>query len=422
MDELTVRNENTQLSKNVLSSYVHDALEMEIGLVTMNKCRKELKEQIKKVKKIDVTADVKKPMINKKITPKREEVPLPKEQPKLKSLLEETEEDKIKYIRKFREENRSRYFKAGLFTFLLFLIIGIAFVVMLPAVMEETGDAVMGKMLLGMAIIAIGIPILVKIKKANNNKLDDEARYTYSSEIKRKNDEIEAENNREIARARRVYEEKCKQVEEQNEALLAKYKEDCKKAEEENERLRQLDQQEWDAYSRRCNEKKKEHGRLVAMLEKQLSNLDENLITANLRRDKFYSVNIVPIDYRTIPVLLYLDHSFRNDLVDTVRQGIDRYELSEYRNAVLKGLDNISARLDNLSGLMLDLGKRLDHINVQVSMMGNDLYNMAERQAKMQDEMNENSFRALEESRLQRYATEALNRTEEKILEYCKDR
>ena len=89
---------------------------------------------------------------------------------------------------------------------------------------------------------------------------------------------------------------------------------------------------------------------------------------------------------------------------------------------MLKGLDNISARLDNLSGLMLDLGKRLDHINVQVSMMGNDLYNMAERQSKMQDEMNENSYRALEESRLQRYATEALNRTEEKILEYCKDR
>ena len=65
-----------------------------------------------------------------------------------------------------------------------------------------------------------------------------------------------------------------------------------------------------DAYQKRCDEKKKEHSRLVAMLEKQLSSLDEDLITANLRRDKFYSVNAVPVDYRTIPVLLYLDHSF----------------------------------------------------------------------------------------------------------------
>ena len=52
-------------------------------------------------------------------------------------------------------------------------------------------------------------------------------------------------------------------------------------------------------------------------------------------------------------------------------------------------------------------------------MMSNDLYSMADRQARMQSEMDDNNRRVLEESRLNRYATESLNRNAEKIVRYC---
>ena len=162
-----------------------------------------------------------------------------------------------------------------------------------------------------------------------------------------------------------------------------------------------------------------EHDRLLSMLDQQYRELENAIEKAKAQRAKFYSVNIIPTDYRTIECTFFLDHSFRNDLVDTVRQGIERYELSEYRNSVLGGLQTIANSLGNLTGLMLDLGNRINSIQNQVSVMSNDLYYMTERQAKMQSEMDDNNRRVLEESRLQRYATESLNRNAEKIVKYC---
>ena len=162
-----------------------------------------------------------------------------------------------------------------------------------------------------------------------------------------------------------------------------------------------------------------EHDCLLSMLDQQYRELENAIEKAKAQRAKFYSVNIIPMDYRTIECTFFLDHSFRNDLVDTVRQGIERYELSEYRNSVLGGLQTIANSLGNLTGLMLDLGNRINSIQNQVSVMSNDVYRMTERQARMQSEMDDNNRRVLEESRLQRYATESLNRNAEKIVKYC---
>ncbi len=381
MSELTVRDGNHLPSKAVLGSYVHDAAEMEFDLLTMEKSKEELKKKILTERSRNI----------------REEMGgfVPKQHLEKKPLQSEVLENTSSL--KLPEKDGGAIFFVTCYIGAIASAI-LALIISFLAYCNREGDefTFLGVKLLGIfLLITLFIAIIVAI--ASNSSTENKRAQILAShyrEISSKNEKIRRENAA---------------AENYNTKTLPRLNAEI---DEENRKGAELHEQKILAATA-------EHDCLLSMLDQQYRELENAIEKAKAQRAKFYSVNIIPMDYRTIECTFFLDHSFRNDLVDTVRQGIERYELSEYRNSVLGGLQTIANSLGNLTGLMLDLGNRINSIQNQVSVMSNDVYRMTERQARMQSEMDDNNRRVLEESRLQRYATESLNRNAEKIVKYC---
>ncbi|MBQ9152056.1 MAG: hypothetical protein IJX72_07375, partial [Clostridia bacterium] len=207
-----------------------------------------------------------------------------------------------------------------------------------------------------------------------------------------------------------------------NEAEEIRYKEACERAEMQNLRIRERNANRKKEYEKKCKSKDAPHSRKIAIMQAQLKNLESAITCMIQQREQFYGVNLIPVDYRTLDCVFMLDQIFRNDLADTMREAIAKYEERVFRGEVIQGISAIISRIDTLTGLMGDLGRQLSSIQTQVSFLSNDLYNIAERLSKAQDQQNQfqdqqNQF--MEETRLQRYATEELNRNAEKIVKYC---
>ena len=380
MSELTVRDGNNLPSKAVLGSYVHDAAEMEFDLLTLEKSRDELREKIQKERSRNI----------------RREMGQYKWKPHVQK----------KYLRPEVIENTSLKLpeKKGGINFLATLCVGgivsgvLALVISFIAycISGEDEFTTLGATLLVIfLLITFFIAIVVAI--ASNN----------STEKKRM--EILASHRNEIAAKNEIIRRENIAAKNYNTTVLPGLNAEI---DEKNRKGAELHEQKILAAIA-------EHESLLSMLDAQYRELDTAIAKAKTQRDKFYSVNIVPIDYRTIDCTFVLDQIFRNDLADTMREAIAKYEERVYRGEVVKGIAAIASNLNNLTGLMLDLSNRINSIQTQVSMMSNDLYSMADRQARMQSEMDDNNRRVLEESRLNRYATESLNRNAEKIVRYC---
>ena len=381
MSELTVRDGNHLPSKAVLGSYVHDAAEMEFDLLTMEKSRDELKEKILKERSRNIRKEM------GSFVPKQhlEKRPLQNE------VLENTSSLKLP-----EKDGGANFFVTCCVGAVVSAVLALVISFFAYCNREDYEFTFLGVKLLGIfLLITLFIAIIVAV--VSNS----------STESKRA--EIIASHHREISSKNEKIRRENAAAENYNTKTLPRLNAEI---DEENRKGAVLHEQTILAATA-------EHDRLLSMLDQQYREMENAIEKAKAQRAKFYSVNIIPTDYRTIECTFFLDHSFRNDLVDTVRQGIERYELSEYRNSVLGGLQTIANSLGNLTGLMLDLGNRINSIQNQVSVMSNDLYYMTERQAKMQSEMDDNNRRVLEESRLQRYATESLNRNAEKIVKYC---
>lgn len=383
MSELTVRDGNNLPSKAVLGSYVHDAAEMEFDLLTMEKSKEELKKKIL----TERSRNIRKEMGG--FVPKQH---LEKKPLRYKAL------ENISSL-KLPEKDGFKDFGDNFGVFVVVsAILGVISSFVLWMVLEYFQEH-MGACLIIPFVVWFALILLIRIiyGAAKNSSVENkraEIIAAHRNEIASKNEKISRENAA---------------AENYNTQTLPRLNAEI---DEENRKGAELHEQKILAATA-------EHGRLLAMLDQQYRELENAIEKAKAQRAKFYSVNIIPMDYRTIECTFFLDHSFRNDLVDTVRQGIERYELSEYRNSVLGGLQTIANSFGNLTGLMLDLGNRINSIQNQVSVMSNDVYRMTERQARMQSEMDDNNRRVLEESRLQRYATESLNRNAEKIVKYC---
>ncbi len=381
MSELIVRDGNNLPSKDVLGSYVHDAAEMEFDLLTMEKSREELKEKILKERSRNIRQE-QGGFVPKKHLEKRALQP---------EVLENT------YALKLPEKDGFKDFGTN-FLSLGFCSVILALIISFIALLNRESGEITG--------LGIGLLVVFAILSLLGQIIYGIAK---NSSVESKRAEILASHHNEIATKNEKIRRDNATVENYNNKTLPRLNAEI---DEENRKGEELHEQQIQAAIA-------EHECFLSMLDEQYRELENAINKARAQREKFYSVNIIPTDYRTIECTFFLDHSFRNDLVDTVRQGIERYELSEYRNSVLGGLQTIANSLGNLTGLMLDLGNRINSIQNQVSVMSNDLYNMTERQARMQSEMDDNNRRVLEENRLQRYATESLNRNAEKIVKYC---
>ena len=140
----------------------------------------------------------------------------------------------------------------------------------------------------------------------------------------------------------------------------------------------------------------------------QISDLraKRNQVQSTLSR--FYDLGVIPPDYRYMDCAIMLDQIFRNDLADTMREAIKIYDERVYRGEVIKGIDRICSMLGNLSVGMMAIEQRLSSIDSNVKMMSQDLYNFSERIAQGQAKQQKATEELLKETEMSRYATEQL--------------
>jgi hypothetical protein len=62
-----------------------------------------------------------------------------------------------------------------------------------------------------------------------------------------------------------------------------------------------------------------------ALLDLQTNINQQNIAKTDALLKRYYSLDILPPDYRTMDCVITLDHIFRNDLADTVREAILLY-------------------------------------------------------------------------------------------------
>jgi hypothetical protein len=75
---------------------------------------------------------------------------------------------------------------------------------------------------------------------------------------------------------------------------------------------------------------------------------------------------IVPPDYRYIDCLVVVQHAFRNGLADSMKEAVLYYEQKEFRNQVIRGVNNIHEMLGQLAGTMNEVRGILSSIDNNV--------------------------------------------------------
>jgi hypothetical protein len=75
---------------------------------------------------------------------------------------------------------------------------------------------------------------------------------------------------------------------------------------------------------------------------------------------------IVPPDYRYVDCLVVVQHAFKNGLADSMKEAILYYEQKEFRNQVIRGVNNIHEMLGQLASSMLEVKGILSSIDSNV--------------------------------------------------------
>ena len=159
----------------------------------------------------------------------------------------------------------------------------------------------------------------------------------------------------------------------------------------------------------------KETENKIAAWEMQINFIEERKKELQKKLADFYSIGLIPPDYRHADCVLMLDHFFRNDLVNTMQEAVRYYNHKLEIKEIVRGLDNIRTAVNQLNATMQSVYMQLREIDNNMYSMHRDLINTLDRQAYQNEETTKE---LLEESRAGRYATEQLNKTNEKILWY----
>lgn len=176
------------------------------------------------------------------------------------------------------------------------------------------------------------------------------------------------------------------------------------------------------------------------LLLEQVHILIENADSLHNNKNKLYSINIIPPDYRELDCVLMFHQIFRNDLADTMREAVKIYEERVFRQEVIRGIDRIYSMLGRLASSMSSIENRLVQIRDEVKLMGNDVYQMSQsfansqsailssikqgqrETARYQDmsrsEQQRFQEQMLTETRASTYATEALKDATDKLVWY----
>lgn len=193
----------------------------------------------------------------------------------------------------------------------------------------------------------------------------------------------------------------------ENERLIAGYIENFKKS---IERV----QKEIDGYKEKIKNLKEEAKNYRDRI-KQIRK-DAEPLYAN--RDRFYSVGIVPPDYRTIDCVYVLDQIFRNDLADTMRDAVLLYEERTFRGDLIRGINNIVTHMDKLSSLLSGLRNDIKTIKLDVTEMCDNMEKIYAQNRDYAAASAQDRERLYEETKLHRFALEAIEESNKKIVDY----
>ena len=131
----------------------------------------------------------------------------------------------------------------------------------------------------------------------------------------------------------------------------------------------------------------------AVMLRQQASDIDSML-------KQHYSIGIIPPDYRDMIRVLYIQRAYRNDQVDTMREATLLCDRDVYHIEIKNGLSEIADAIKSLSST-------LSEINWNITRMNSELRDIANGQERI-----------ITETESARYATEAVQKSQESLLWY----
>jgi len=135
-------------------------------------------------------------------------------------------------------------------------------------------------------------------------------------------------------------------------------------------------------------------------INKQIESTAIAIATLESNISKLYDLNIIPPDYRTMECIITLDHIFRNDLASTVREAILLYKEWVFQGHVLTQMEYMQ--------------RTLESIDVSMNAICSDFQTLIE----LQQQQGRTQEKLLEETRCTRYATEAVQKSNEKYEWY----
>lgn len=354
---------NEVVKKDILVQYVHDAVDIEVRRHTLNKMREELIiSRDKRLEEQELAISLLNSKHEQEINTIEHELRMidSKYSSKVSSI-----ERRISYKEEDLNEIKNATWKKllsfDIYDWIL-PVIGFAFLgAVVGAIIfgictsllgagEEVGLVIVIGMVLG-----IVIPYnIIKSKRINA------AKDWYSCEIESANSDIQKLKT---------------EQQEENET----YKKEL--SQKQSERIALCEQQQLEraeAENDLANEQK-----MYAELTGHIDVISEKLDTVDSQLREFYSVNLIPPNYRSIECVIAFDQMFRNDLVDTMREAALLYDERVFRGEMITGLNKIYEAINELGGLMSETVSVLRQIESNTSRMCDELCEVSSNLVRM---------------------------------------
>lgn len=158
-----------------------------------------------------------------------------------------------------------------------------------------------------------------------------------------------------------------------------------------------------------------------SMIDEQILSMRSTKDKINSNLSGIYNYGIIPPDYCYMDCVIILDQIFRNDLADTMREAIKIYEERVFRGSVIRGMDKICSMLGQLSSDMSAISLKLDMINNNVAHMSSDLDRFNRRIADEGAKNRAVTEELIKETQLGRYTNEKLLESNKRLEYYAEE-
>ena len=378
--ENSIVNAGSSLPSERIADYVHDVAKLEDAIFTLKKAEEECRQKSEEISE-SISEKIEK--TRKKLKKTNSEL-WKEEHPESATNFAGSKPEKEPWLPDLFSpifDNAPVGCFVAYLVFCLFIgaNIGIPAAIML-AVNGDFAENVLACILPGVALMILEILIFATVKNVKRNR-------EYKAEMQKYNHKLTVGYQSYLRDLKEAAEESRKEIDELEDSLS-----------KDEQRLRRLNE----------------------FSKAQLTDLRNKRGQLETRLGEFYSLGIIPPDYRYAGCAFALDFIFRNDLADTMREAIFIYRDDVKHDEIKRGLENIRFAIDRLTSSMQAISDRLQSINTNVSMMSQDFYNFSERMARSEARNQKNAEKLIEETKLSRYATEELKETAKKLESYRK--